>query len=279
VSAVDDLSRLLDRPMSPPAEEVLRAIAAGPMDAADALSPGELRRLLEPGDLPGETGWCRLRDGSGYTAVRTAMPGIDGEMLDWWFDWHPHDPLRYRIWFPGAHEDISWEPAATPPPGDRGKPYWNTVHGPLEDVGLGMQRLRIRFLDPVEFGFPRNALRDPSIATIVCGIVGDERRRAWHTRLCHFARRTPDGVELRSRFWLGAELRLFSTSPLASPVNMLLSRPVVRRRVVPRRAPEVMAAHCAAEFANLASLLPPLYREHRQAPRPRRGAPAPRRAP
>jgi len=33
-----------------------------------------------------------------------------------------------------------------------GKDYWDTVHHPVEDIGLGMQRLRIHFLDPPVFG-------------------------------------------------------------------------------------------------------------------------------
>jgi hypothetical protein len=65
VSRVADLSRLLDRPMAPVDADVLGAIAAGPMDAADALAPTQLARLLEPGDLPGETGWCSMPDGVG----------------------------------------------------------------------------------------------------------------------------------------------------------------------------------------------------------------------
>ncbi len=258
MNGVTDLSRLLDRPMARVDADVLRAIAAGPMDVADALLPTQLVRLLAPGDLPGETGWCSVPDGVGYTAVCTPMPGITGEMLDWWFAWHPHDPMRYRIWFPSAHAGISIEPAARP----AAKAYWNTVHHPVEDVGLGMQRLRIRFLDPVAFGFPEGVLEHPSVATIVCGLVGDDRRRVWHTRMCHFARRTNDGVELRSRFWLGAELRLFTASALATPTNRLLSRPALRRRVVPCKAPLAMARHCAAEYANLASLLPQLHQEH-----------------
>ena len=258
VNRVAGLSRLLDRPMAPVDADVLCAIAAGPIDAANALLPTQLVRLLEPGELPGETGWCTMHDGVGYTAVRTPMPGVTGEMLDWWFAWHPHDPMRYRIWFPGAHAGISIEPAARP----AAKAYWNTVHHPIEDVGLGMQHLRIRFLDPVAFGFPEHVLEHPSVATIICGLVGDDRRRVWHTRMCHFARRTDNGVELRSRFWLGAKLRLFTSSPLAAPINHLLANPAVRRRLIPRQAPLAMAHHCAAEYANLASLLPQLHQEH-----------------
>ena len=176
-------------------------------------------------------------------------------MLDWWFAWHPHDSLRYRIWFPGAHAGISIDAAATP----GAKPYWNTVHHPVEDVGLGMQHLRIRFMDPVAFGFPADVLQHPSVATIVCGVVGDDRRHAWHTRMCHFARHTDAGIELRSRFWMGAELRLLTGSALARPIDRVLALPATRRRLVPRRAPRLMAGHCAAEYANLAALLPQLY--------------------
>jgi len=67
---------------------------------------------------------------------------------------------------------------------------------------------------------------------------------------------------LRSRFWLGAELRLFRTSALATPINRLLTHRGVRRRLIPRRAPLVMARHCAAEYANLTSLLRQLYQEY-----------------
>jgi len=256
--AAAGLSGLLDRPMATVDGGARDAIAAGPIDPARALAPDAVGRLLEPGDLPAETGWCRLRDGTGYAAVRTPMPGVTAEMIDWWFDWHPRDPLRYRIWFPGAHQGISVDPAPRP----EAKPYWGTVHHPVEDVGLGMQHLRIRFLDPAAFGFPPGALDDPAVATIVCGIVGDDRRRVWHTRMCHFARRAGDGVELRSRFWLGAVIGPFGPAALSNAAARVLNAPVLRRRLVPGRAPRAMAEHCAAEYANLAALLPELFREY-----------------
>jgi hypothetical protein len=255
VSGDGELERLLERPMAPVAPAVEQAIAAGPADPSEVLRPHEVARLLEPGHLPGETTWCNTAEGCGYAAVNTPMPGISGEMLDWWFSWHPHDALRYRIWFPGAHEDISFEPAAEL----AAKPYWNSVHHPVEDIGLGMQRLRIRFLDPVAFGFPPGVLDDAAVATIVCGLVGDDRLGVWHTRMCHFGRRTGEGLELRSRFWIGSELRLFARSALVAPINRLLGLPAVRRAAIPRRAARAMARHCAAEYANLASLLPELF--------------------
>jgi hypothetical protein len=256
------LDRLLERPMAPVDPQVLEAIDAGPIDPGDALPLNELGRLLEPGDLPAEVGWCRLEDGVGYTAVRTAMPDVTAEMFDWWFDWHPRDPLRYRIWFPRAHADISFDPAPVP----EAKPYWNVTHHPLEDIGFGMQHLRIRFMNPTEFGFPPTALDDPGVATIVCGLVGDDRKHVWHTAMCHFARVADEGVVLRSRFWLGAELGPFSSSPITKPLRALMNAPMERRHLIPDRAARAMAEHCAAEYANLGSLLPELYSRYASSP-------------
>ncbi|MHB8490636.1 MAG: DAPG hydrolase family protein [Solirubrobacteraceae bacterium] len=263
-SAAGELDELLERPMAPIHPDVLDAIERGPIDPADALAAGDVHRMLEPGDLLQETGWCNMPDGSGYAAVRTPMPGVTGDMLDWWFAWHPHDAIRYRVWYPGAHAGISIDPAAV----KELKPYWGTVHHPVEDIGLGVQHLRIRFLDPVSFGFPQGVLHAPRVSTVVCGLAGDDRRRVWHTRMCHFARSVDTGIELRSRFWIGSELRLLSSARIAEPVNRVLGLPAVRRRAIPRRAPLAMARHCAAEYANLAALLPVLHARYGDLPDP-----------
>ena len=104
---------------------------------------GELDRLLDPAPLAAETGWCTLPDGVGYVAVRTAMPAVSAEMVDWWFDWHPRDPMRYRVWHPQAHERQLRRPAA---PRAGAKAHWGAVHHPVEDVGTGTVHARIAFV-------------------------------------------------------------------------------------------------------------------------------------
>lgn len=255
MSADSQLVALLRRPPAAVAGEVSAQIEDGPIDPRQALDVADVAGLLDANSALPETGWCLLPDGSAYTAVRTLMPGVSGQMLDWWFEWHALDPLRYRIWYPQAHFDNRLEPPKAP----RAKPYWGAVHHPIEDIGLGRQHLRIAFCDPTDFGFPAHALSHPDVATIVCGRVGDDRRRAWHTRMCHFARRHPQGLELRSRFWIGADLRLYMRAAPAGAINRLLKAPAMRRRLIPRRAPLAMARHCAAEYASLAALLPELY--------------------
>jgi hypothetical protein len=66
---------------------------------------------------------------------------------------------------------------------------------------------------------------------------------------------------LRSRFWLGAALRPYAPAPLAGLLARALGRPAVRRCLLPPGAPPALARHCAEEYANLAALLPELYRE------------------
>src|SRR5207253_356736 len=125
-------------------------------------------RLLDPSPLPAETGWCTLPDGVAYVAVRTAMPGVTAQMVDWWFDWHPREAARYRIWHPTAHHDNAVEPSRVP----GAKAHWGTVHHPVEDVGTGVVHARIAFVAPTEMGMSTDALDDPRVGTIVCGHAG-----------------------------------------------------------------------------------------------------------
>ncbi len=250
----EELESYLRRPIEPPAPEVSRAIE-NPIDPAQALARADLDRLLDPRPLAVETGWCTLADGVGYVAVRTAMPAVTGEMVDWWFDWHPREALRYRAWHPRAHRDNSLEaPAAR-----RAKPHWGAVHHPVEDVGTGVVHARIEFCSPSEIGFATDALDNLAVATIACGWAGDDRRRVRHTPMVHAFLRAGDGVVLRSRFWLGAALRPYLPDAPARLGALLLNRPAVRRAALPRRLPQALAAHCGEEYANLAALLPELH--------------------
>lgn len=253
------LEALLNRPLTPVPAATSVALESGPIDAADALPEGEIDRLLDPAPLDVEVGYCFMPDGVGYVAMRVEMPEVTGEMVDWWFDWHPDDPLRYRIWHPPAHVDNSVErPAA------RGeKPYWFTTHHPVEDVGLGVDHLRIDFVPPEQVGFAAGALDQPGVAAIVCGFAGDDRKRARHTRMTHVWLDDPatGGTVLRSRFWIGSVLRPYAPKPFASAAAGVINRKAFRRALVPRRAPQVLARHCAEEYTNLASLLPELYAE------------------
>ena len=122
-----------------------RRSSGGPVDAGRGARPlDELDRLLDPAPLPVETGWCTLPDGVGYVAVRTPMPGVSGEMVDWWFDWHPATRSATGS---GTRRRISTTRSSRRPSAGA-KAHWGTVHHPVEDVGVGKVRARIEFLPP-----------------------------------------------------------------------------------------------------------------------------------
>jgi len=256
------LERYLERPMAPVAGDVLEAIERGPVEPARALSRDDLDRLLDPVPLAVETGWCWLPDRVGYVAVRTPMPAVSGEMVEWWFDWHPRDPLRYRIWHPLAHRDNSIELPASP----GAKAHWGAVHHPVEDVGTGTVHARIAFQPPTALGFSTDALGDSAVATVVCGWVGDDRRRVRHTAMAHVFLRDGEGVVLRSHFWLGAAVRPYLPAPVAAAAARVLNSRAVRRLTLPSGLPPALARHCAEEYANLATLLPELYERFGEPP-------------
>lgn len=247
------LQRLLAEPLHPADPSVLAAVDAGPMPARDADSLRDLDRLLDPAPLARETGWCILPDGVGYVAVRTTMPAVSGEMVDWWFDWHAREALRYRVWHPGAHRSNRLEEPARP----GAKPHWGAVHHPVEDIGQGDARLRIAFLPPSRIGFSTDALELPAVATIACGIAGEDSRPLDSTVMCHVFLREGESVVLRSRFWLGAHVRL--RIPLGGLLTPLLNTRRVRRAAMPAGVPRALATHCAEEYANLAAILPSLH--------------------
>ncbi|HEX7279797.1 MAG TPA: hypothetical protein VF255_09270 [Solirubrobacterales bacterium] len=255
MSVAAELESYLSRPMSPPDPAVPAAIEAGPIDPAEALRPDQIDRLLDPAPLAIETGRCFLEDGCGYVAVRTEMPGVSAEMVDWWFDWHPREAVRYRIWHPLAHTGNSVEPA----PVAGAKPHWHAVHHPVEDVGTGTEHVRIEFVPPTELGFATDALDDPAVATVVCGWVGDDRRHLRHSRMAHVFLAAEDGVVLRSHFWLGSAVRPYLPVPIAAPLGLAINNRVVRRLSLPRDLPRALGLHCAEEYANLAGLLPSLH--------------------
>lgn len=247
--------------MAPVAREILDAIEAGPIDQSLALPERELDRLLDPAPLEAEVGWCWLASGVGYVAMRTALPPGPHAMAEWWFEWHPHEDIRYRVWHPKAHVSNSVDPVAGP----LEKPYWDVVHHPVEDVGFGVAHLRIEFKRPEAIGFSADALDRPGVAGIVGGFVGDERRRMRHTRMTHVFLDDPatGGYVLRSRFWIGSILRPYAPAAVgalvAAPVAALLNNRLVRRLAIPRAAPKGLALHCAEEYTQLAAILPDLY--------------------
>lgn len=226
-----------------------------PMDPAKALRIEDRNRLFDAGWMDVETGYCVLPDGTGYVANLTRMPGVTVEMFDWWFAWHGLGALRYTIWHPEAH----WSAVSTnlvqgkSPKLTLREKYWGTTHLIREDLGPGPADLFAAFRHPREMGFDAEKIGTKACGTIVTSNSGVRTGpMASAETMCHFVRETEDGIELRSRFWLGWHI-----------IDGRAVRMLPEGEVTPLMKAQLLLKHNMEEFENLARLLPRLYPEQK----------------
>ena len=237
---------------------VLEALNAGSLREDEVLTWDNRQKLLEEGYLPQENGWARLEDGSAYVAVKTFFPGATAEMIDWWFEWaQREEDIRYKIWYPGAHYAMSQAPTPNAPYYGQPKAYWGKSRYPVEDVGVGVSRLRLDFVAPSEFGFDEL----PEGSTMLAVRVGLPSGILKTTDMIHYVRPVEGGVEMRSRFWIAREFEAMAGG--LGVAAAVADNALVKRVVVPKNLPLELALHCANEYSQLASFLPEVYGQYK----------------
>mgnify|MGYP001235134725 CR=1 FL=1 len=234
-----------------------------PMNPAYALSVGDdLNRLLEPGYLDGETGYCAFPDGTGYTASLTYFPGATAQMFRWWFWWHSVEPARYTLWYPWNHISAlaqNRDVLTAPDLGDEQRYVGNTHHVD-EYIGADLQKLAISFVEPSAFGIDVNALPRANIHAHACANVYLRTPRLRTASMVHLARDTDDGFELRSRYWIADHLVL-GTGKRTVSIDRLATATGLKARLAGESLAYEQLLHDQIEFTHLASILPDLYRE------------------
>jgi len=228
----------------------------------EVLKIEDKNQLLEDGYLKTENGFYHFKDKSAYASVLTKMPNVTIEIIDWWFWWHAKDPMRYKIWYPEMHFDISSDFGEYY--NDASKTYRERLHLSkhivTENIGTGKEKIVINFMSPEEFGFDKSKLRNESEETIICAKVGDLRKRVWHTKMCHAVRKVEKGVEMRSRFWMANSVERFDKFG-QDFLNSILNNSFVKSKLLPNNLGKHMFQHCTQEYNNLGAILPELYKK------------------
>ena len=198
-----------------------------------------------------ESGVRRLRDGTVEVASLVSMPGVTSDMFRWWFSDYLQTTEHYRMWHPKDHVWMDWEHKIL---GE----ITGSHHLVHEYIGGELMKLRIQFAWPQEIlGY------DPTDENTVaiCARVGELESKLNIAEMCHVARNTPSGVELRSRFWLG----VISDREVVGWQNFLLSllanNPISRQFAVSEAGGIDLHKHCMEEMRYLADLLPVIYKE------------------
>ncbi|AGF56036.1 hypothetical protein B0P06_005707 [Clostridium saccharoperbutylacetonicum] len=249
-------SKYFNQSIANPNEELLEILKKGPMDPSKAIMPEDIRHLLEAGYDEVETGYCILPNGTGYVAVNNKFPGVTLDMINWWFAWHALEDMRYMLWFRKGHFGISVSDEDREiilnPNTPMLEKFQGRTHYVIEDAGNGPEDIQISFLKPEQLGFTADELKEKK-ATVVSA-NGLSQARAGGPKapaiMIHYFRETPDGVESRSRFWMG--------------YNMIDGKPcklLPDGIQIPVQAPMGLAFHNVEEYSNLAVILPSLYKE------------------
>lgn len=249
-------AKYFNQPIASPNKELIEILRKGPMDSSQALMPENIRHLLESDYDEVETGYCVLPNGTGYVAVNNKFPGVTLDMINWWFAWHGLEDMRYMLWFKKGHYGITVSDE------DRAKilnvdtpmleKFQGRTHYVIEDTGNGPEDIEISFLKPEQLGFNADELKAKKV-TVVSGNglsqarVGGPKAPAI---MLHYFRETAEGVESRSRFWMGYHI-------IHGKPCKLLPDAIQ----IPVQAPMGLAFHNVEEYSNLAAILPSLYRE------------------
>ncbi len=209
------------------------------------LAFSDKNRLLWDTTLQNETGFIRLPSGCWLVAMKTEMPGITREMIDWWFWWHPQEKERYQVWFPGEHFNIGFAAKNANYFREPFIGFKPNMQYPVERIGAAKAYLSIRFLTSQQFGFDESLFLKNGIETLICGHVGLLKGVIEHTEMSHIFKKNQNGLTLISRFWIGEHLPK-----------------MVWKKIANKNLAFELAEHCSREYTNLSIILPELYRNY-----------------
>lgn len=244
-------------------DAVMPALRA-PMDPRHALSctPASLNTLLDPGYHAVESGYCELPDGSGYTTSLVPFPGCTGDMLKWWFWWHAVEPARYTLWYPHNHiravprdRDILTRPGLS-----NEQRYVGTTHDVDEYIGPECLPISIEFIHPSSLGMDTARFAEGGIVAHACARVRLRKPNLSACTMLHLARRTDDGFELRSRYFIAhhTDLKVLGLTLSLEPLASWLG---IKRHIAGARVAYEQLLHDQIEFTHLSTFLADLHGE------------------
>ena len=167
---------------------------------------------------------------------------------------------RYMLWFPHAHvQNFVKDPdrLANTSLTYEQRLYDNPNH--IEEfIGPPSLKINIHFTDPVALGFDAASLKRSGFTTSASGTlrISDAPDTTFMVML-HLAKDTDRGLELLSRYWIGAHPE-FARFPGGADAPALMRRMGMDRSAIEALGYE-MAIHDMTEFSQLARILPAIY--------------------
>jgi hypothetical protein len=138
--------------------------------------------------------------------------------------------------------------------------YIGSVHHVDEYIGPDLMHIAIAFVDPAELGFDTSRFEPAGIVGHACARVSLRAPSLSVCSMVHLARQTVEGFEVRSRYWIGHEPRL-GVLGRSLPVDPLISRLGLKRRLAGARVAYEQLLHDQIEFTHLSTFLANLHGE------------------
>lgn len=250
-------AKYFNMPLASVPEEKMKLAASDPLSSELINGPEDIPMFFKGRLKKFQSGWGYLENGAGYVANEMFFKNCTMEMIQWFFAWHPLEPLRYSLWDHRAHHSVAicdsdrkkiLDPCIPLEEKSRG-----VVHFVVEDVGGGPDDILIHFMSPGELGFDMADFHMPHITGVIGGWGEQHSRDGKMDSFCimlHSFKEVEDGIDMHTRFWMGYKYLK------KRPVLML--PPGVK---IPESAMRGLLAHSIEEYTNLAAILPELYRE------------------
>lgn len=239
-----------------------KSLQDGPMPFDRTMTPSiaDLARFASDPEGYPDSGYALLDGPTAYIQSRVVMPGVTTEMFRWWFTWHPIENERYSLWYPHAHVSNRVEY-----PGrlaDKSLSFEERLFGNVnyveEFIGATSLPIHIHFSHPRDLGMDEDALDRAGLTTSVSGTLRfGMAPEVTSALMLHLARDTEAGMELFSRYWIGAhpELHRF---PGAEGAAALLAKMNLDADGALQLAYD-MSVHDMTEYSHLARILPRLF--------------------
>lgn len=209
----------------------------------------QVGNLLHQGYLDVESGVVDLDGGFKTVCALTRMPQARAKMVEWWFGWLGGTE-QYKLWHPTDHLFSDWENRT----GNTHIGSSHLVHEYLGGADGPVFKLRINFRDPTEFFDPSAYAQFDGVA--ICARIGLLEAPVNLGLMTHFVRNTPQGCEMRSRFFLG---HIESRDP-DHPIPPEAAR-ALRLEIVTADLARRLHQHATEEMSYLSEILPVLYRQ------------------
>ena len=224
------------------------------------------RAVVQTADyVPVPEGVYIMKDGTIFVSSVTPVPDLTGEMMDWWFAWHNLDPLRYALWNPEDHYDVSVSEEDRAHILDESLTVrergWGITSNIVESMnGEEPSPGALDFTEPGTVGLSNELIGTPKCQAI---LVANSAQKIgpleYPVFMCEFLRENDEGEnEWVVTAWMGHGVKDGRDVTFKQP------KPLLKKMAA--GMPSMFIAHNHKEMAHLNKILPALYAEQKDRP-------------